>query len=71
MLYTIMPWEIIFPAEPQAPLTPVTMATIHGRPCLVRREPDGILRIERLLSTDPTDFLDERFLPNTAIDLWF
>jgi hypothetical protein len=29
---------------------------------------DGSRRIERLLSTDPADFLDARFLPDTILD---
>jgi hypothetical protein len=46
-------------------------ATVHGRPCLLRRTEDGTFRIARLLSTDPADFLDDRFEPDTALDWWF
>ncbi len=67
MLYTTMPWETIFPSQCQE--TPILiMTTVHGRSCLVRRLEDGSRRIERLLSTDPADFLDDRFLPDTVLD---
>lgn len=67
MLFTTMPWETIFPNQCQE--TPILMmTTVHGRPCLVRRLEDGSRRIERLLSTDPADFLDARFLPDTLLD---
>lgn len=70
MLYTTMPWEAIFPNDCSSPAS-LTLARVYGRPCLVRKEVDGTTRIERLLSTDPADFLDDRFAPNTTLDWWF
>ncbi len=67
MLYTTVPWWVIFPAEPENASGPVLL-TVEGRRCLVHRGADGRPRIERLLSTDPMDFLDERFFPETPLD---
>ena len=70
MLYTTMPWEAIFPnrSDPD----PTALAVIlDGPPVLIHRGRDGRARIERLLSTDPADYLDERFLPETPVDWWF
>lgn len=66
MLYTSMPLEAIFPAETTVPLQEVF---INGRLCLVKRGPDGSPRLERLISTDPKDYLNPRFAPNTLLDL--
>ncbi|MCL8208011.1 MAG: YlzJ-like family protein [Actinomycetia bacterium] len=40
---------------------------VAGRPCLVRTGADGRRRLERLLSTDPRDFLDPRFAPGRLV----
>ncbi len=70
MLYTTMPWELIFPvADGEAPR--VREAQIDGKACSIRQQDDGSLRIERLFSTDPADFLDERYAPNTLVDWRF
>ncbi len=70
MLYTTVPWWVIFPAGCDNERERVLM-TVDGRQCLVRRGVDGRPRIERLLSTDPMDFLDARFFPETPLDLQF
>jgi hypothetical protein len=64
ILYTPLSWEDIFPAEPvPAPLA----GYVNGRLCLVRVGPDGTPRIERLLSTDPQDYLDPALQPATPV----
>ncbi|MHB1610110.1 MAG: YlzJ-like family protein [Sulfobacillus sp.] len=66
MLYTIYTMESIFPYEfDQSPLVEYH---IQGRICLGRRGPDGLARLERLVSTDASDYLDPRFMPQTVID---
>ena len=70
MLYTTVPWWVIFPNDRDNESERMLM-TVDGRPCLVRRGADGRPRIERLLSTDPMDFLDARFFPETPLDSRF
>lgn len=65
MLYTPVPWESIFPADTTE--APWSELLIDGRLCLVKRSSDGHLRIERLLSTDPQDYLDSAYAPNTLV----
>lgn len=65
VLYTPVPLEDIFPADPAE--NSDFERYIDGRLCLVRRAGDGSLRLERLLSTNPDDYLDPRFSPNRLI----
>lgn len=44
------------------------LAEVHQHTCLVRVGPDGQRRLERLLSTDPRDFLDPRLQPGQLLD---
>ncbi|MCY0879828.1 MAG: YlzJ-like family protein [Firmicutes bacterium] len=67
ILYTPVAWSEIFPAPPEeSPLVPVT---VSGRLCLARRRADGALVLERLLSTDPRDYLDPRFQPQSVLNI--
>jgi hypothetical protein len=65
VLYTPLAWEDIFPADLNA--GPLQEVWVDGRLCLARTGPDGVRRLERLLSTDPQDFLDPRFQPTGGI----
>lgn len=67
VLYTIVPVEAIFPGgvEPEAP-APIELA-VAGRLCTARRGPDGQLRLERVLSTEPSDFLNPQLAPGTVL----
>lgn len=60
-----MPLENVFPPDYDHQLVEVT---IEGRICSARRGVDGVLRLERLYSTDPRDYLDMRFKPDTVLD---
>ena len=65
ILYTPLAMEDIFvPNMEDRPLTP---RWIDGRLCLIRRDADGVERVERLLSTDPNDYWDPRFQPNSPL----
>lgn len=60
MIWSIMPEDLLWgPAEEQ------TSATINylGRQIYLRNG-----RLEQLLSTDPNDFLDQRFSPGALIN---
>ncbi len=65
MLYTPLAPEDIFPRSDKE--VPLREWWIEGRLCLVRRDEDGFFRLERLLSSDPQDFLDSRFQPNRIV----
>lgn len=65
VLYTPMAFEDIFPSGEEE--NPVGERWVAGRLCLVRQSKDGSPRLERLLSTDPNDYLDPRFQPNSVI----
>lgn len=67
MLYTTMPFEAVFPPDPVDPA--YLELLIDGRLCLIRQCPDGTRRLERLLSTNPQDYLDARYNPNSIISL--
>jgi hypothetical protein len=67
ILYTPLALEDIFPPSPNEPA--VIAVTLAGRLCLARQEADGRWVIERLLSTDPADYLDARFQPHTVLHL--
>ncbi|MDA8204955.1 MAG: YlzJ-like family protein [Thermaerobacter sp.] len=62
VLYTPMAFEDIFPQTQEAER--IFPGWLEGRLCLIRRAADGSERLERLLSTDPNDYLDPRFQPN-------
>ena len=76
MLYTIVPLEDVFAAlpwaanhpgstgEPTAPVAPVP-AVVGGVQVLVSPSYDGRNRVERVISTDPTDYLKPWLFPGT------
>lgn len=67
MLYTIYPYESVFPQDFDE--HPFVEMQVQGRLCLGRRGSDGITRLERLMSTDPADYLDPRFTPRTVLSM--
>lgn len=68
MLYTPIALEDIFAEPCQERETSFVERMVAGRLCLVRRSPDGLMRLERLLSTDARDYWDPRFQPNSLVD---
>ncbi|BAS28385.1 YlzJ-like family protein [Limnochorda pilosa] len=65
MLYTIYPPEMVL-EEAEAARVLVEMA-VGGRRILAARGPDGGWALERLLSTDPADYLNPAFQPGAAV----
>ena len=59
MIWSIIPEELIFPAEPKREAGQTV--DFQGRRLYLRQG-----RIEGLLSTDPLDYLDRRFRPGTV-----
>lgn len=66
VLYTPLPLEDVL-ASPASQEADPWLMHVGGRPCLVRRGPGGQVVMERLLSTDPADFLDVRFQPGRPL----
>jgi len=64
ILYTIVPWEVIFQDEGE--IQPTHVVNVAGKTFSVRRTEEGDV-IERLHSTDPNDFLDTRWSPGNLI----
>ncbi len=65
MLYTPLSMDDIFPRDPED--HGLMEWWVEGRLCLVRRDKEGAPRLERLLSTNPEDYLDERFQPHRLL----
>ena len=65
LLWTIMPLESVFPAEPYQPdyeeitvgQSRVLMERINARQC----------KVVRLIATDPGEYLDPRLQPGTVV----
>ncbi len=64
-LYTPLFPEDVFTDAPD--VSPIQEWWIDGRLCLIRRDKDGYFRLERLISSDPQDYLDQRFQPNRVM----
>ncbi|MEA4884632.1 MAG: YlzJ-like family protein [Clostridia bacterium] len=70
MLYTVMPIEQVlspFVADGGDPL-PV-LAAVDGVQVLIVPSDAGRGRIERVLSTDPADYLNPSLAPGTVVDM--
>ncbi|NMP21855.1 YlzJ-like family protein [Sulfobacillus harzensis] len=65
MLYTPLSYEEIFPAKDE--VLEVFETEVRGRRVLCRRGADGLPRVERLLSTDPADYLDPDWMPGSVL----
>lgn len=65
MIQSILPEESLLPQTP--PETPECISCPYGWVQGVR-QPDGRLRVDRMISTDPAAYLDERFAPGGIID---
>lgn len=62
ILYTIYPPEVIFHREEEAPKR--REVTLEGGVRLeLTADADGQYRVNRLISTNPADYLDPRFQP--------
>ena len=66
ILYTPLPMEQVLEGHDHPVASPLEL-TIEGKQLLVEPMGNGEGRVVRLLSTDPADFLDQRFLPGGRI----
>ena len=66
MLYTIYPLELVL-EEPEETAAPLFETALLGRQILAARGADGSLTLQRLLSTDPMDYLVPGLQPGTAV----
>jgi len=67
--YTIMPAEQIYPHQHQD-LTSYFEIMYNGIPIMVEHDGGKSLRIDRILSTDPADFLHLSIQPGTVIPIF-
>lgn len=65
MIHTVMPMEVIFPA-PESALF-LREVSYSGINLLVEQLPDGRNRIERIISSNPMDYLNPQLQPGTVI----
>lgn len=65
MIHTVMPMEMIFPS-PEAAVSCREIAS-GGIYLLVEPLSNGRNRIERIISSNPMDFLNPRLQPGTVI----
>ena len=68
ILWTAMPLELVTEGLLPEATAPVERM-VDGRMVLVTPGADGMGTVERLLSTDPADYLDPRWQPGTRISL--
>lgn len=66
MLYTIYPLELVLEEQEEAAAPLVEMA-LQGRRVLAARGADGSLTLQRLLSTDPMDYLEPGLQPGVGV----
>lgn len=66
ILYTMMPYELVFPYETDA-FQNQQMITYKGIPLLVELTDQQNLQVIRILSSDPQHFMDERICPGAKI----
>ncbi|MFZ5823326.1 MAG: YlzJ-like family protein [Bacillota bacterium] len=66
ILWSVMPIELVL--EGLAPSTPARAEmVVDGRILEVEPGSDGTATVQRLLSTDPRDYLDPRFQPGARV----
>ena len=65
MIWSIIPTELIFAAVPanENKAEPISLIQYYGRSVTVRGG-----RLEALLSSDPQDYLDQRFRPGSLLN---
>lgn len=68
ILYTSMPHELIFPMEADS-LNKQKIITLNAVPVLVEETPDNQYRIVKVMSTDPSVFLDNQYTPGTMVQM--
>ncbi|PLR84269.1 ribonuclease [Bacillus canaveralius] len=66
ILYTMMPEELIFPAEGDV-YSKQKLINLDGIPLMVELDDDQSYRVIRVLSSDPQHFMDSRCTPGAKI----
>jgi hypothetical protein len=65
MMHTVMPMELVFPQETTYPaLKEISHAGVN---LLVEEQSSGRQRIERILSSNPMDFLNPQIQPGNTL----
>ncbi|RLQ95687.1 YlzJ-like family protein [Falsibacillus albus] len=67
ILYTTVPQELIFPADASS-YSNQKMVTFNGVPLMVEQNERGY-RVLRVLSSDPSHFLDRSYEPGQYIQM--
>lgn len=69
ILYTMLPYELVFPYEADIFQKQKTIM-YNDIPVIVEQTDSQTLQIVRVLSSDPKHFLDERLTPGSKISLF-
>ena len=68
IMYTLMPPELVFPASDDD-FAKQTVVNINGVKVVIQPHSQHQWQIVRLLSSNPSDFLNEKFQPGQLIDI--
>ncbi|WP_174735063.1 YlzJ-like family protein [Mesobacillus harenae] len=68
ILYTAMPQELVYQTDPQE-YSQQLMVSYNGIPVLAERTEDHNYRVVRVMSTDPSHFLEAGCTPGTKLPL--
>ncbi|MBE3579295.1 MAG: YlzJ-like family protein [Caldanaerobacter subterraneus] len=68
MLYTIIPYELIFEKREDVPVSYIELKMGNKR-LLVERVSEGKYLIRQMYSTNPFDYLDKNYSPGSIITL--
>jgi YlzJ-like protein len=67
ILYTMMPQDLVFPPEEQQQSSGQMMVNYKGIPVLAEQVDVGSYQIIRVMSTDPSHYLNTDCAPGTKI----
>jgi precorrin-4 methylase len=67
ILYTIIPQEAVFATDPEVYASQM-MIDYEGVPLMVQKEEENY-RVLRVMSSDPSHFLDNRFSPGMILGI--
>lgn len=68
ILYTMMPEQLIFPTDLNE-FGKQKIVSYEGTPLLVNMEEGQMCTVVRVMSSNPSDFLNNKFTPGTKITL--
>lgn len=66
VIWTIVPIHELYASDDEAAPGAVAELSIDGRILVVRRDEHGNRQVERLLSTDPADYLNPAWQPGAV-----